>query len=196
MKKGWHWESIPVNADVEMVPVPVVWDAVVATQALAGGRMIPLLIVDTTSRPDIDSMIQAHRLIGPGDVQSVWSKVSRWDDTRIRLLLVISKPSRCVVALEFDVVAQGGLVDYIVQAQGLYLQGGRPGDRIASTSDAERVLVDVPSKVFRGEWERMFLKGLARKFKKDGCSRVLAKERSRAFLKEWRRFGSMRLPDA
>lgn len=196
MTKGWNWATLPLNTPAEQVPIPIAWDAVVATQALAGGRMIPLVILDTTSRPDIDDMVRAHRLIGPGDVESVWSKVSRWDDSRVQLILMISKPSRCVVVLEFDVVKQGGLVDYIVQAQGLYLQPGRPGDRLISTVDTDRILVEVPSKDFRDEWEKMFLKGLLRKFRADGCGRQLAKERSRAFLREWRKLGSTRLPDA
>ena len=59
--------------------------------------------------------------------------------------------SHCVVLLKFNVADQGGVVDQIVQAQGVYILAGRVGDRLANTLDKGRILVEVPTKEFKKE---------------------------------------------
>jgi hypothetical protein len=85
------------------------------------------------------------------------------------------------------------VVDQIIQAQGVYLQPGRPGDRLATTLDKGKILVEVPSRNFRAEWDRIFSKQLGKKFRKEGLSRQEAKRATESFLKEWRQFGALRM---
>ena len=152
--------SIPLRHPAEGKPVPIVSDAVYGTQPVSEGAMVPLLILDTTERPDISDMISAHRYGGQGDVKSVWAAPSRWGGDRIRLVLTVVRPSHCVIVLEFEIVRQGGLVDQIVQTELLYLQAGRPGDRLISTLANERVILEVPSREFRAAWDSIFRKAL------------------------------------
>jgi hypothetical protein len=189
----WRRKAIPLRHIAEAKPVPIVSDASMATRGLADGRLIPLFILDTSERPDIDDMIGAHQHLGAGDASSTWSLPARFDRSKIRLILTAVKPSHCVIVLEFDVVRQGGVVDQIVQAQGLYLQGGRPGDRLAFTLDHGRILVEVPCREFRPEWDRIFRKALTKDYRRRGLSRSDARDSTDSFIKHWREFTSKRM---
>jgi hypothetical protein len=195
MKKvKWHEGEIEINNDIEKFPVPIVSDAAIATVEVADGRLLPLLIIDTSLRPDVEDMIKVHKYVGPGDAESVWARLSK-DETVINLVLKFKKPSRCVLVLEFDIVKQGVLVDQIVNAQGLYLQYGRKGDRFSSTIEQERIIVEVPSRDFVQEWDRIFHKTLEKHAKKkEGLNRREAKDFSRNVIQEWRRvMGKIRM---
>ncbi|HYT57741.1 MAG TPA: hypothetical protein VEQ38_23790 [Verrucomicrobiae bacterium] len=192
----WRRLTIQLNNEVEKKPVPIVWDAGVATGDVGDGRFIPVLIIDTTDRPDIEDMVRAHKHLGPGDADSVWSRPSRLVSNKIQLILSFTKPTRCVLSLEFDLERLGGILDQIIHAEGVYLQPGRPGDRLVTNLDKERVLVEVPSKQFRGEWENIYLKSLKKRFRKGGLSRSQAKQATRDFVIEWRKVGSIRVPNS
>lgn len=72
-KDKWHREAIPVRHPAEAEAVPVVADAGIATVGVGDGRMIPLLILDTSQRPDIEDMVKAHHAVdGQGDVKAQW----------------------------------------------------------------------------------------------------------------------------
>jgi hypothetical protein len=189
----WRQGKVELNNDLEKKPVPIVWEGGVATHGVGDGRFIPVLIIDTTERPDIDDMVRAHKHLGPGDADSVWSRPSRLVNNKIQLILSFTKPTRCVLILEFDLARQGGVLDQIIQAEGVYLQPGRSGDRLVTTLNTERVLAEVPSKQFRGEWENIYLKSLTKRFRKGGLSRSQAKRATRDFLLEWRKVGSVRM---
>lgn len=189
----WQKKAIKLSNKAEKESVPIISDAAVATRGLANGRIIPLLIIDTSLRPDIEDMIRAHKHIEAGDAESVWSIPSRFDKSRISLVLTIIKPSRCVIILEFDTARQGGVVDQIIHAQGLYIQPGKEGDRLYSTIDNERLLVEVPSRYFRKEWDNIFRKAITKDFQRKGLSRNDAKIATESFIKEWRQVGSSRM---
>ena len=137
--------KIALRHAAESKPVPIVAHATMATASLARGRNIPLLILDTSSRPDVETMIRAHEQVGPGDVKSGWSFRKRWFGSPIPVLyLIMEKPSRCLIVVEFDLMKdEGTLIDLILWAGGVYVQAGRPGDRIGTTIDERRVLVEV-----------------------------------------------------
>ena len=180
---------------IEMVPLPIISDAIIARKDLADGRMIPLLIIDTSHRPDVKDMIKAHELTGAGDVESIWFFPSRFDRRNVNILLIITKPSKCLILLEFNVLRHGGVVDQIIHSQGLYLQSGNLGDRLSTTIDHERLLIEIPSKHFKNEWDNVLRKTIFKDFKNKGLSRTEAKIATQRFIDEWRRFGSNRMCD-
>ncbi len=187
----WNKVAIEIRHEIEKIPVPIVSNAVIGTSGVADGRMIPLLIIDSSSRGDIEDMIRAHKIERVGDVESTWVKPS--DANKFKLMLLVKKPSRCLILLEFDLVSYGVLVDQIIEAQGLYLQAGRPGDRLSKTMNHERILIEVPSRDFRNEWDRIWKKALFKNFRERGVPRHKAKEAADDFVNRWRQFGSMRM---
>jgi hypothetical protein len=95
--------------------------------------------------------------------------------------------------LDFDLAKYAGLVDQVVRAQSLYIQPGQPGDRLVSTMDGKRLLIEVPSRDFRPEWDRIFRKATVADFRRRGLARAQAKQAADQFMVEWRRALSTRL---
>jgi hypothetical protein len=191
----WEKTKLQLNSDVERIPVPIVSDAAMSSIGVADGRLLPLVIIDTSNRPDIEDAIKVHKHLGPGDAESVWLKPSSRDDTRIGLFLSLTKPSRCIVLLEFDIASMGSLVDLIVHGRGLYLQSGRTGDRLKTTMDKERILVEVPSKGFQEEWNKIYHRTIEKVFRRRGVNKQEAKRMAEELITSLRKVGSFRLKD-
>ena len=189
MKNKWH-------RVIDAEPVPIVADASIANVAIGDGRMIPLLILDTSKRPDIEDMVKAqHQMRGQGDLTASWGRPDTFFDTGIVILiLTFEKPSRCLMLLQFDIEQYGGIVDNIIHSQGLYIQPGRPGDRVRTTRDNPRVLAGVPSREFQPEWNNMLGKAMRKVFqKKHGMSRAKAKLAAEKYIDQWRDLLSTRV---
>lgn len=190
-KAKWHSETITFGHPIESVPLRIVSDGAMANAAVADGRLIPVLLVDTSSRPDIENFIKVHKYIAPGDAKSRWAKLSKKQNT-VNLILFFERPSKCIAVLEFDILKFGGIVDQIVLNEALYLRWAKEGERFLSTFDRETILVEVPSKHFQPEWNKMLFKALETDGRRQGMSRKQAKEYSSGVIKEWREFGEMR----
>ena len=189
----WRRKIIDLRDVVEVTPVPIIADACIATRGLAGGRFIPLLILDTSRRPDIDDLIKIHRYSGAGDARSSWALPSRFSSGKLRLVLEMNAPGHCVIVLEFNTARQTGVIQQLVDSQGVYLQSGRVGDRLYSTLGEDRILVEIPSRQFRSEWDRLRKKVLVRLYRKRGLARGDAKVAADRFVAEWRKLTSQRL---
>ena len=207
MKPRRHLAEIPLRHENEANPVPIVADGAMGTALLGEGRMIPVLILDTSARPDVEKLITSQYWSGMvGDATSIWSfshEIRRPRHLKRRaiglpwplLLLTFTKPSRCLLIVEFDIRRQGVLVDQVLWSHGVYLQAGRPGDRLARTVKNPKILVEVPpNEVFRGEFERVYMKAIYRNFRGEGMSRAHAKHAAKAYLKEWRDVFQRRIP--
>jgi len=192
-KKFFRRNYITLNSEIERIPIPIVSTAAVATVKRADGRLMPLLIVDTSRRPDIEDMIKAHRQSYPGDVDSRWS-LSFKNKQAVHLWLIFKRPSRCIANLEFDVIKLGGVVDQIVSAEALLLQCGKEGDSLLGTVERDRIVVEVPSKSFRKEWDKILHKALEKDARRTkGLDKQKAKEYASGIVQEWRRFIEMRM---
>lgn len=186
--------TIPLRHPAEACPVSIVSDASIATRGVADGRLIPLLILDTSDRPDIESMVQAHESFDSGDVVSTWGLRSRFDTGHIRLTLTTSQPSSCTLIIDLSTATHAAIIDHIIQAQGVYIQPGRPGDRLKSDLQRPRILVEIPSRHFRPVWEGIMHRNLVKSFRRQGLSRGDAKQATMRFLAEWRSLTSTRMP--
>ena len=189
----WKRTAVPIKSEAEGQSVPIVRDAVVAVRGLAGGQMIPLLILDTTSRPDIVEMVRVHEHLGMGDAISRWMRSSRWSLTNLSLLITTTRPVQCTMLLDFNLSTQAVIVEQIVRAQSLYIQPGRPGERLMTTMENQRVLIEVPSREFRPEWDRIFRKTTRADLRRRGLDRTQAKRGADTLMEEWRRALSTRL---
>ncbi len=98
-----------------------------------------------------------------------------------------------MVVLEFDVTEQGILVDTILTAKALYLQPGRKGDRFSMTIDSPRILVEVPERGFKAEWDKLWPKALAKKLKKMGLKRLDAKKGASTAISLMREMEGLRM---
>jgi len=190
----WRWGTITFDDSVEHIPLKIVSDALVSNSKLADGRLVPVLLVDCSSRTDIKDLIKAHRYVAPGDVKTQWGKRYKTGKT-LMLILSFEKPSKCKAVLEFDILKQGGLVDQIMRSEAFILQYAEQGERFITTLDREKIIVEVPSKSAWSLWNEELFKALESDAKSKGMSKKQAKEYASGVIKEWRKFGDQRMKE-
>jgi len=181
----------------ETHPVRIVADAAVSTCGRHGGRLLPLLLLDTTDRPDIADFIRVHESSGPGDVEVTWGKVeAKGHEGAVALFLTFIRPMEFFMELEFNIVRQGILVEQALTGQGIYLaQAEGDGDRLSKNVDRPKVLVEVPDTGFRDKWDDLYHKHLAQDFRSKGLGRSESRQAARSVIEELRKLGSLRMRD-
>lgn len=192
MKKKWHNESIKLPNYDYKEPVPIIADGSIASVNFGEGRTIPVLIIDTTKRPDITDLVNIQEEQPPGDVKSSWSRLSKSKDL-ISLILEFERPSQTLVILEFNIIEQGILVESILTAQGLYLQPGIPGDRLKNTIVNNKIIVEVPDLGFREEWNKIFQNKLEGYYRKKGLNRKASHEAANKAISELRKLANFHI---
>src|ERR1700736_891278 len=142
--------SVTLRPKLEMVfpdhtkAVAIAGDASVSTVSVGNGRLIPLVILDTRDRPDVEAIIEAHRNgLAPGDVLVTWGELNGRRD-HVALVCQFIRPVESLVVIEFAIFPQGILIDQALTAKALYIQGGRPGDRVSNDLKKPKVLIEIP----------------------------------------------------
>ncbi len=123
----------------------IVADGAIASCGVSEGRLIPLVILDTKSRPDVEEFIRVHQYVGAGDVKSQWGQLIGHDNT-VALNLSFLRPAELVAIIEFDLQRSHGIrVEQILTTRALYIQAGREGDRlIHDMKNLPKVILEVP----------------------------------------------------
>jgi hypothetical protein len=192
MKRKWRKRTFNCSNQKEATPVAIVADASISTRGTVEGRLIPLLILDTSARPDIVELVRISRIQPPGDVVCQWGQLMGSNDS-VALFLSFKRPVELFMVLQFEIVRQGILVDQILNSHAVYIQPGKDGDRYITTIDNQRILIEVPDTHFQPEWDRLFLKHLALDMRKKGLQRQQAKQAARRLIEELRQLGKFRM---
>jgi hypothetical protein len=154
--------------------------------------MFPLVILDTTERPDIDAVIAAHDHGPPGDVRVQWGRLPHREET-VTLILTLLRPVEAVVMVEFDLNKNHGvIVEQILQNRGLYVQPGRPGDRLKDDPQRPKIIVEVADTGFKATWDRLFLAHTALMLRRRGMGRGEAKRAAKEVTGTIRKIASTR----
>jgi hypothetical protein len=193
MPRRWRRVSLEFSNSAQARPVPIVADAAIATRAVGEGRLIPLLIIDTASRSDIEDLVRAHaESQPPGDVDSQWAQDLQSAE-HILLVLQFRRPIRTACVVRFPLAKYAGLIDQIIESEALYLQAGRPGDRLASTMDHPRILLEIADTGFRGEWEGIYLRATQKELRARGLGRKEARRLAPEVIANTRLLGGFRM---
>jgi hypothetical protein len=171
------------------IVMPVVADGGLAIKGQVGGRLVPVVMVDMTGRPDVAELVRIHEHLGMGDCFSQWAQAGN----RLMLRLQFERPIELAIGLTFELPQQAGLVDQILSARAVYLQHGVEGDSMSTTMDNPRLVIELPPTGFEEEWERLFPSSLTRAFRAQGLKRAAAKEAARDMVERWRKFGSIKI---
>ena len=95
---------------------------------------------------------------------------------------------------DFSIGKQGGLVDLMLMAKSVYLQAGVPGDRLLTTMDNPRILVELPDTGFQKTWGEIQLKRMSEVIRRrGGLSRSEARTAARKFIEQMRELGRIRM---
>jgi hypothetical protein len=191
MKLKSRQVEIPIKHPWESRPAHIINDAAVASVGVADGRLIPLVIINSAERPDLQELVRVHEYLPPGDVKIQWGQLKSVPGS-IALFLRFTRPVEILLVLNFDIVKQGVIVDQILSSRALYLQPGSEGDRLMNTFDAKRILIDVPETGFSKTWEGLFFKHLVKDYRREGLPKYEAREAAERTMEEWRKFGRSR----
>jgi hypothetical protein len=176
-------------------PLRIVADGAISSQGTCGGRLIPLVIVDTSARPDIDDFIRVHGLlVTPGDVHAQWGQIEHKESTVV-LWLKFIRPVEISFAVEFNVVGQAILVEQALSNKGLYIQGGRDGDRLTNDINRPKVFMEIVDTGYQKYWEHTFLQAYAKSFRTKGLNRSQSRQAAHDMLKNFRELNGFRMPD-
>jgi hypothetical protein len=189
--------EFPFRHTYEAQPVKIVNDAAISTRGLHGGRMLPLLLLDISLRPDIVEFVRIHRSMGPGDVSTQWGKLEGKEHKgTTALFLKFIRPIEAGMVVEFNIAKQGFLVEQTLTGQGLYLAPAEgDDDRYVKNLDRPKVLVEVPDTGYRETWDKLFQKHLAQRFRSNGLSRSESRQAACSAIKQWQKFGNIKMRD-
>lgn len=170
-------------------PVDIVNVSMISSVGVADGKMLPVIFLDTTDRPDIDNFLENYEKLSPieGDVSSVFGKKNHLDNSSIQMILQFTKPIRCDIIINFLLEKYAPALDSIVRNQGCYIQSAKNGKRMSTTMGEPRIILEILTGDFKDKWEDIYFKATVNKFKKKGVSRMKAKEMANQFIDEIRK---------
>ncbi|AGS24811.1 hypothetical protein [Rhizobium etli] len=172
--------------------VKVVADPVIATAGRVNGKLIPLLILDTTERPDLAELVRVHQNFVEGDVTVQWGALEGRLD-HITLFLRFLRPAERIAIIEFEITKQGALVDQILTAGAVYLQPGKPGDKLLHDLEVPKVIVEIPDTGFRSYWEKIYQKSVFGQLRKSGLTRAEARKAASDVVSRMREIGNFQV---
>ncbi|HDC4519065.1 hypothetical protein LH671_12325 [Enterobacter kobei] len=145
----------------------LVGDGAIADSKTADGRLIPVMILDTREKKQLEYLVKMHNQIDTGDVTSIWG-VARFNISKVNLVLFFKKPVELKVAISLHSLKHASLIQGILISKAVYIQPGVPGDRISHNINAPKILVEIPTKTTFEKWDEIFEKSVIKKFKKEG----------------------------
>ncbi|MFT8348559.1 hypothetical protein [Clostridium saccharoperbutylacetonicum] len=168
---------------LKKIHLDIVSDASITSMHVANGKNIPLIILDTKDHQDIEQAMLFHEGIDHGYVSTTWGKSK--NDKIVTLTVGLVSPVTINFVVAFDIQKQSGLIDLIINSQLLYIQPGKPRDRLSNTMNAKRLMIEVPSMHFSDEWNKIFNKVMTKDFRKKGLSKKAAKNAVIELHNEW-----------
>jgi len=184
MRKTWR--------NLNVAPTPIIADAGLATYGIGEGRLIPVLIIDTSERPDIEDLVKIHEKLPPGDVAIQWGRLNGSKEN-IALIMEFTRPSEANLILNFNIESQGGLVDIILHAKGLYIMPCCEVDIFINTMDDAKIIIEIPDTGIKDVWDDVWHKAVLKVFRRRGLSRAEAKVASRDFIDKIRSVTKLRM---
>lgn len=168
--------------------VDIVADGSIGSPLQANGLQVPVLVLDTSQRPDLDDVFHAHSFdhLNNGDVRTIWSSQAngRW----VGLEVNFERPVETRAIIRFPVPHHSSLVHLALSSQSIIIHRGQPGvkfkdiyfpteDGSSTTTSQEGILLNVPHGGFELVWEKMYKKQLFKYFKNEyKCSDQKAEE--------------------
>lgn len=175
---------IELHHEREKDALRIVADGAIAHAGVGEGRPIPLVILDTSGRPDVEEYIRVHQYVRAGDVTCQWGQIIGHDHT-VALILSFVRPSELVAIVEFDLQRNHGvLVEQVLSAKALYIQAGREGDRLKYNVNLPKVIVEVPELDFRRYWDKIYQRHLTAKMRELGLSRTDSRRAAKQAIEE------------
>ncbi len=165
----------------------VVGDGAIAGPAFEG-KMVPVLILDTRNMPLVEEAIRMSEFAQPGDVRVAWIA---WKYVPLALSLELIQPVPVSFVVPLAPERYAMLIEAMLKSGAVYIQGGKPGDRIKRDIDKKRLAVGIPPSEFGASWPALYKREMTRALMKRGLSRREAGQvaaKSRETFSDWAGF--------
>lgn len=159
----------------------LVADGALANKKTADGRLIPVIILDTSLNKALSNLVTLHKTLPMGDATSIWC-VKKFSKKEVTLLLKFTKPVELHVAIKFDACKHYTVIDGIIHSRGVYIQPGKPGDKLSDNINAPKILVEIPARTTFPDWENILFKYVNKRLKKGGVGRKDIKAATLEFI--------------
>ena len=175
-----------VSQEVETRPAKIVSEPGRAYMRPEDGKLIPLVWIDTSERPDIEALLASYKPDTIGDVTIQWGRRDEAPKGTVTLFIRFIAPVELLLILDFEVVRQGMVVDEILRTRELYLQGIRPTTQADAQIRSPKVRVVVPDTRFGPIWEELLIDELAQQSKALGATERHARLIAQESIRRWR----------
>ena len=158
----------------------------------AEARLIPVLMIDMSTRPDLQNYINLHceEKGFVGDVKTAWEVTHKLSKKSI-LSLELDGPVKTIARIEFTRPKDTLFIEKILVSEGFYLQHGKKGELPSATLDRNKVYLEIPHMSFRNYWDKTALKDLSKKHRKSGLKRKDAMDAAKMDIMKVRTIYSM-----
>lgn len=187
MKQPFRRSRLPIGTQL----VSIAGDAGIVTPNLLDGKLVPILILDCRTRPDLVEAVRNHVCFATGDVRTTWAQLR--GSQNVVLILEFVRPTEVTAVVEFELPLRALSVEHILHAKALYIQAGRPGDRIIHNLGLPKILVEVVDTGFGEKWDKIFQSAVAGDFKAKGIDRAQAKSMAKEFVAEIKQLARFRM---
>lgn len=182
LKRPNKFDNIPI--------IPIVSNALIIQKNFAGGRPIPLVIIDTTEHPEVSRAIELHVGTNQGEVDFTWGRTK--DSKYVTLVVEAISPVELKYMIVFEPQLHCAVLDVILKTRLLYIQAGKNGDRISKKLDSPRILFELPITDFEPEIEKILDKEKVKRFKRMNVKKKDLQKVIKEFDAEWNSFTSKR----
>ena len=148
-----------VTREIETRPARIVSEPGRAYMRPGDGKLVPVVALDTSDRPDIEALFGAYTPATVGDVVIQWGQRNGAPKGTVTLFIQFATPVTLLLILDFEIVRQGVLVDQILRTAELYLEG--VNTKRAAATGWSRVRVVVSDTKFGPIWEELLVEALA-----------------------------------
>jgi hypothetical protein len=178
------------------LPLRIIADGAIGSRGIFGGRLIPVVIVDTSGRPDVEELVRIHyATASPGDSVVQWGQIENREETVV-LWLKFIRPAEVSLAIEFRVIGQGILVDQALNGKGIYIQPGREGDRLKYDPNRPKIFIEIGDTGYKDIWETTFKAQLTKHFRTKGLGRSESRRAAAEALEQMRAVTSFRMRES
>ena len=84
------------------------------------------------------------------------------------------------VAINFDLTQQGSVVELALRARAIYLQAGKPGDRLYATFASSRMIAELGSELPSKTWDELWVGAVKNRLRSEGFRNWTGKKNRRA----------------
>ncbi len=175
-------QDLKSNRNKTAESVPIVKIGNMRQTLMMEGRVIPCIVLDTTIRKDIESIILSHEDINSGYALTTWV-LNKKNKNEIILIVDFTEPFDCCFSIVMDLNKYAMAIENIMRYNVVYIQSRNLGES-DNIMMLPSVLVEVPSQEAKKFWDKHLVIQTEKNIRKMGYPKKVAKRMAFEHIKE------------